>query len=340
MDIEAIEQQWREDVSTLDCLERVLLLEQHYLSKKGAVSQLARAIGSVAPEQRRAFGKKVQALRASITDTLEKARHSYELQQKQAQYAKETIDVTRPVDLQLGGYHPLTRMMDRALQVLCSLGFSVVESPDIDSESYNFDRLNFPKDHPARDMQDSFFLEDGRLLRTQTSNAQPRLLETQALPVRVVAPGTCYRRDDVSGRSHLFFHQIEALYVDENVALSDLVATLKQFFSQFLGKEIALRLRPSYFPFVEPGLEVDISCPLCQGKGCALCKHTGYLEVGGAGMVHPNVLALNGVDPDRYNGFAWGMGFERLVMTLFSLPDIRLFSENDVRFLHQFLHEI
>lgn len=227
-------------------------------------------------------------------------------------------------------------MLDEAIDILVGMGFSVQYGPDIETDYYNFEALNFAKDHPARDMHDTFYITSNILLRTHTSNTQVRVMETATPPIRVIAPGKCYRNEDVSARSHVLFHQIEGLYIDKEVTFADLLATLEEFFSKLLKQEVKMRYRPSFFPFVEPGMEVDVHCIVCGGSGCSVCKHTGWLEVAGAGMVHPEVLKSGGIDPEEYSGYAWGFGIERLAMLRYSIPDIRLFMENHLRFLQQF----
>jgi phenylalanyl-tRNA synthetase alpha chain len=230
----------------------------------------------------------------------------------------------------------VTKMMDKMIEVLISMGFSVQYGPDLESDYYNFEALNFEPDHPARDMQDTFYVSEDKLLRTHTSNVQGRVIEKYNPPIRVVAPGRCFRNETVSARSHVFFHQIEGFYIDENVTFADLLATMDEFWSKVFQQKIKTRYRPSYFPFVEPGMEGDISCIICEGKGCRICKNSGWLEVFGAGMIHPNVLKAGNVDPEKYSGYAWGLGIERLAMLYYGIKDIRLFTQNDMRFLSQF----
>jgi phenylalanyl-tRNA synthetase alpha chain len=236
----------------------------------------------------------------------------------------------------LGAKHVLTQTCDEIIDVLISLGFSIQYGPNIESDFYNFEALHIPVGHPARDMQDTFYLSPDMLLRTHTSNVQIRVMETHEPPIRIAAPGRVFRNEEVTARSHVFFHQLEVLYIDKDVTFSDLIATLKLFLSKVFGKEIETRLRPSFFPFVEPGMEVDIRCQSCEGAGCSLCKQSGWLEILGAGMVHPEVLINGGIDPEKYNGYAWGMGIDRLAMLKYGISDIRLFTQNDVRFLRQF----
>ena len=216
------------------------------------------------------------------------------------------------------------------------MGFSVQLGPDVDTDFYNFEGLNFALDHPARDMQDTFYLTTDLLLRTHTSNVQVHTMEKYEPPIRIIAPGRCFRNEDISARSHVFFHQVEGFYIDKGVTFADLFSTMDEFLEKLLGEKVETRYRPSYFPFVEPGLEVDVRCISCKGSGCRICKHTGWLEILGAGMVHPNVLKMGNIDPEKYSGYAWGMGIERLTMLLNDIRDIRLFTENDIRFLTQF----
>ncbi len=220
------------------------------------------------------------------------------------------------------------------------MGFSVQYGPDIDSDYYNYEGLNFPPDHPARDMQDTFYITKEMLLRSHTSNTQLRVMENHKPPIRIIAPGTVYRNETISSRSHVFFHQVEGLYIDKNVSFADLFATMDEFWSKLFHTKVKTRFRPSYFPFVEPGLEVDVACTSCNGKGCRLCKQSGWLEICGAGMVHPEVLKNGGIDPEEYSGYAWGMGIERLAMLRYGIKDIRMFTENDMRFLDSVLLEL
>ena len=227
-------------------------------------------------------------------------------------------------------------MLDEVIEILVGMGFSVQESPEIESEYYNYGGLNYPPDHPARDMQDTFYITPDILLRSHTTSIQQHMMENASPPIRILSPGKCYRNETITARSHVFFHQVDVLYIDKDVTFSDLLATKEEFYTKIFKQKIELRVRPSYFPFVEPGMEVDIKCSACAGSGCALCKHTGWLEVAGAGMVHPNVLKAGGIDPEVYSGYAWGGGIERLFMLRHGISDIRLFTENDVRFLSQF----
>ena len=255
----------------------------------------------------------------------------------------DTIDVTLPGDpMPLGSRHPVSLMKKRIIEIFQRLGFAVAEGPEIEDDWHNFTALNLPEHHPARDMQDTFYVSQNPdwLLRTHTSNIQIREMEKGKLPIRIICPGRVYRNETVSARSHCFFHQIEGLYIDENVSFADLKQTLYFFVKEMYGQDVKVRFRPSYFPFTEPSAEMDISCTLCKGEGCAVCKKTGWLEILGCGMVHPNVLQNCNIDPNKYTGFAFGMGIERPALLKYGINDIRLFSENDVRFLKQFTSAI
>lgn len=255
----------------------------------------------------------------------------------------ESQDLSLPGDpLPVGSRHPISLMRNRIIEVFNRLGFAVAEGPEIEDDWHNFTALNILEDHPARDMQDTFYIHQNPdwLLRTHTSNVQIREMQKGILPIRIICPGQVYRNETISARSHCFFHQVEGLYIDENVSFADLKQTLYYFVQEMYGKDIKIRFRPSYFPFTEPSAEMDISCQLCKGEGCTVCKHTGWLEILGCGMVHPTVLENCNIDPDKYTGYAFGMGIERPAMLKYGITDIRLFSENDVRFLRQFTSAI
>lgn len=323
-----------ESSSTANSLEA---LQIKYLGKKGQIQELMKALKDASQEERPQLGKWINDLKAEFTDQLsQKQQQVLEIEEGQ-RLSQEKIDVTLPGRSRfLGRKHILTKALDEIIDILMEMGFSVQYGPDIDTDYYNFEVLNMPADHPARDMQDTFYITPSMLLRTHTSNVQARVMEMQKPPLRVISPGKAYRNEDVSARSHVFFHQVEALYIDKNVSFAELLATMDEFLDKLFKQNVQTRYRPSYFPFVEPGMEVDVTCLVCAGKGCAICKHTGWLEVAGAGMVHPEVLKNGGVDPEVYSGFAWGMGIERLVMIKHGIKDIRNFTENDLRFLSQF----
>jgi phenylalanyl-tRNA synthetase alpha chain len=312
-------------------------LKIDYLGKKGVLSSLMLSLKDLSKEERPVFGQKVNELKHIITTAIEALENNLAIQERSKKIATEVSDVSLPGRKSfLGSKHPLTAILDQMIEVLSSMGFSVQYGPDIDTDYYNFEALNFPENHPARDMQDTFYIEEKVMLRTQTSNVQVRIMEQESPPIRIIAPGRVFRNETITARSHVFFHQIEALYVDKNVTFADLIATLKMFIKRLFNNDVQLRMRPSYFPFVEPGMEVDISCLSCSGKGCRICKNSGWLEVLGAGMVHPEVLKSGGIDPEIYKGFAWGIGVERVAMLKLGVKDIRQFTENDLRMLRQF----
>jgi len=312
-------------------------LKVKYLGKKGPVQELMLHLREAPAPDRPALGKEINALKEEIAALCEKALSGFSQLERAQQFAEEAIDISLPGRKRyLGRKHPISQMLDEILFIFAGMGFSIQEGPIIDTDYYNFEGLNFPKDHPARDMQDTFYLSSTHLLRTHTSSTELRMMEAYPPPLRIVIPGKCFRNETISSRSHVFFHQVEGMYIDKNVSFADLFATMQEFFNKLFGKSIQTRFRPSYFPFVEPGLEVDISCTSCDAKGCRLCKHTGWLEVVGAGMLHPTVLKNGGIDPQVYSGYAWGFGIERLAMLRYGIKDIRSFTESDLFFLSQF----
>lgn len=335
--IHQLREQFLQDLSQATNSSSIEALRVKYLGKKGPVQQLMVSLKEVTPEERPNFGKEVNDLKQEITDRLQDAFQTSLEQEETNRLADEVLDITEPGNRRfLGRAHIISQEMDIMIDLFREMGFSVQYGPDIDSEYYNFDALNMPSDHPARDMQDTFYIAPHTLLRTHTSNIQARLMEKDKPPIRAIAPGRAYRNEAISARSHVFFHQLDGFYVDEGVSFSDLFYTLKTFFQNYFKQELPVRFRPSFFPFVEPGLEIDIACLSCKGEGCYLCKQAGWLEVAGAGMIHPEVLKNGNIDPERYTGFAWGMGIERLVMLKYGIRDIRLFTENNLKFLRQF----
>jgi phenylalanyl-tRNA synthetase alpha chain len=308
-----------------------------YLGKKGEISQLLKGLGQMSAEERPAFGARVNEARDQVESALAARRDQLESARLAAQLAGERIDVTLPGrGEQSGGLHPVTRTRRRIEDFFVQLGYEISEGPEVEDDFHNFEALNIPGHHPARAMHDTFYFGDGRLLRTHTSPVQIRVMEQGKPPFRIIAPGRVYRCD--SDLTHTpMFHQVEGLLVDERVSFADLRGTVAAFLRAFFEvDDLAVRFRPSYFPFTEPSAEVDIGCVLCAGKGCRVCKQTGWLEVMGCGMVHPKVLEHGGVDPEKYSGFAFGMGVERLTMLRYGVNDLRKFFENDVRFLKQF----
>ncbi len=335
--VESLRHAFKDDLKRVKDSKDVEQLKIKYLGRKGPVQGLMESLRHSSKEERPRLGKLINEIKVEIESLCDQAAQGLHEIQLKERLEREKIDVTIPGRrAYLGRKHPITLMMDELIDIFSQMGFSVQLGPDIDSDFYNFEGLNFPKDHPARDMQDTFYITPDLLLRTHTSNVQLRIMESHEPPLRIICPGTVYRNEDISARSHVFFHQIEGLYVDKGVSFADLFATMNEFCSKLFKRDIPTRFRPSYFPFVEPGLELDIQCTACDGLGCRICKNSGWLEVLGAGMVHPEVLQNGGVDPEVYTGFAWGMGIERLAMLRYGVKDIRQFFENDMRLLEQF----
>lgn len=308
-----------------------------YLGKKGHLTALLKGLGQLSPEERPAAGARINAAKQQVAEAIQARKEVLEAAALEAQLHDERLDVTLPGRTQsLGGPHPVTRTIDRMVEVFSQAGFAVVEGPEIEDDYHNFEALNFPPHHPARAMHDTFFISDDTVLRTHTSPVQVRVMENQAPPIRVVCPGRVYRTDfDITHTP--MFHQLEGLLVDEGVSMADLKGTIVNFLQVYFENDnLAVRFRPSYFPFTEPSAEVDIQCVMCAGEGCRVCKRTGWLEVMGCGMVHPNVLRYSNIDPDVYSGFAFGMGVERLAMLRYGIDDLRIFFENDLSFLRQF----
>ena len=306
-----------------------------HLSKKGTIAALFDQFKAVPAEQKKDIGKALNELKTAALDKVNELKEAL----ASTDTGRSGIDLTLPGDpLHLGTRHPLSVVKNEILAIFSRLGYTISEGPEIEDDWHVFSALNFPEEHPARDMQDTFFIErhPDILLRTHTSSVQVRDMETHPLPIRLVTPGRVFRNEAISARAHCMFHQIEALYVDEGVSFADLKQTLTYFAKELFGPETQIRLRPSYFPFTEPSAEMDVSCSLCHGAGCNVCKGTGWLEILGCGMVDPNVFELNGIDSEKYTGFALGMGIERIAMLKYGIKDLRLFFENDIRFLEQF----
>ena len=307
------------------------------LGKKGELNELMEEFKTVAPELKRELGQQLNRLKTTATERINALRE--QLRDAAADAAAHIGDMSRPGSAeQLGSRHPISLVRNEIVDVFARLGYTVAEGPEIEDDWHVFSALNFPPEHPARDMQDTFFIGKNPdiLLRTHTSSIQVRTMEHQQPPIRVICPGRVFRNEAISYRAHCIFHQIEGLYIDEGVSFADLKQSLLYFAKEVFGEQTAIRMRPSYFPFTEPSAEVDVSCNLCGGKGCPVCKGTGWLEIMGCGMVDPNVLKANGIDPEKYSGFAFGMGIERIAMLKYGVRDLRLYFENDVRFLHQF----
>lgn len=323
------------DLNTSD-LKEIEALRIKYLSKKGEISQLMADFRNVPAEEKREVGIKINALKEAATEKINSLRQKAETNDN----LSDDIDLTRTAaPIRLGTRHPLTIVKNEIINIFGRLGFTLAEGPEVEDDWHVFSSMNFPADHPARDMQDTFFIEQHPdiILRTHTSSVQSRVMEKTQPPIRVICPGRVYRNEAISARAHCFFHQVEGLYVDKNVSFTDLKQVLLLFAREMFGTETKIRLRPSYFPFTEPSAEMDISCDICGGKGCAFCKHTGWVEILGCGMVDPAVLDANGIDSKQYTGYAFGMGIERIANLKYKVDDLRLFSENDIRFLEEFI---
>lgn len=311
-------------------------LKVRFVGKKGEITALLKSLGTLTPEERPVFGQLVNAAKESFDAAFEERLASVRGEEKVRKLREERVDVTLPGRrLPLGTKHPLTLVVEEISDIFAGLGFQVAEGPEIELDFYNFEALNFPADHPARDMQDTFFIGEKKLLRTHTSPVQVRTMLKHSPPVRIIAPGTVYRCDSDATHSPMF-HQIEGLMVDKGITFGDLKGILTVFLNQLFGKGTGMRLRPSFFPFTEPSAEVDMTCVICGGSGCRVCKNSGWLEILGAGMVDPEVFRHVGYDPEVYTGFAFGMGIERIAMLKYGISDMRFFFENDVRFLSQF----
>lgn len=316
--------------------EQLEELRIKYLSKKGLIPKLMTEFREVAPERKRELGVAINQLKTEAQKRINELRE--QLQDKQNE--EEKLDLTRsPYPTPLGTRHPISLVRNEIIDIFSRLGFCLADGPEIEDDWHVFSSMNFPEDHPARDMQDTFFIESHPdiILRTHTSSVQSRVMEKQQPPIRVICPGRVYRNETISARAHCFFHQVEGLYIDQNVSFTDLKQVLLLFAQEMFGKDTKIRLRPSYFPFTEPSAEMDISCNICGGKGCAFCKNTGWVEILGCGMVDPAVLEANGIDSTKYTGYAFGMGVERITNLKYQVKDLRLFSENDKRFLEEFI---
>jgi phenylalanyl-tRNA synthetase alpha chain len=320
-----------QSVKTLDELD---VFRIKFLARKGLIPELFDTLKTVPPADKPAAGKALNELRVGIQELFDQTKARLE---SAGTGVSRTIDLTLPGRGRwIGSQHPLTRTLDEIKRIFHSMGFSVATGPEIEDDYHNFEALNFPPDHPARDMQDTFFVSEKVLLRTHTSPVQIRVMESTPPPVRVIIPGRVYRNEAISSRSYCLFHQVEGLYVDTGVTFSELKGTLVSFAKQFYGSDLKYRFRPSFFPFTEPSAEMDITCFLCKGKGCRVCKLTGWLEILGCGMVDPNVYKFVGYDPEKVSGYAFGMGIERIAMLRYGIDDIRILFENDIRFLKQF----
>ncbi len=337
-EIKKIEENAITELNNCNELKELEELRVKYLGKKGELTALLKMMGSLSKEERPIIGSLVNKVRDELEETISSKEKVLRKQEIEKKLESEKIDVTLPSSkIRRGSKHPINRVIEEVEDLFVSMGYDVVSGPELETDEYCFERLNLPKGHPARDMQDSFYITTEYLLRTQTSAVQARAMmaNTEKSPIRIIVPGKTYRREDDATHSHQF-NQVEGLVIDENITFADLKGTLEVFMKHMLGENTKLRFRPSYFPFTEPSYEVDVSCFKCMGKGCNLCKQTGWIELLGSGMVHPNVLRVNGYDPDKYTGFAFGTGLDRLAMFKYGITDMRLLYANDVRFLNQF----
>lgn len=337
-ELEALRKQAVELLDAAADLDGLRELKIKYLGKKGPMTEILRGMGKLSAEERPRIGQIVNDIKSELTGIIEKKTEELEAKALEYKLAHEKVDITLPGRQPVHGHlHPITLTLREIKKIFMRMGFDVKEGPEIENDYFNFEALNLPKDHPARDMQDTFYITNEYLLRTQTSPIQARTMQSLEpnTPIRMIAPGTVYRCDYDATHSPMF-HQVEGLVVDKNISLADLKGTLELFLKEIFGSSVKVRLRPSYFPFTEPSVEVDISCVICGGKGCRVCKNSGWLEILGSGMVHPNVLRMSGYDPDLMTGFAFGMGVERIAMLKYGIDDLRLFFENDLRFVHQF----
>ncbi|MCI9576359.1 MAG: phenylalanine--tRNA ligase subunit alpha [Clostridiales bacterium] len=312
-------------------------LRVKYLGKKGELTAILKQMGKISAEERPVMGQLANEVRGVMEDHMAQRAAQLKEESLKARLEAEKIDVTMPgVPCELGAKHPLSIVLDEIKEIFVGMGFEIVEGPEVELDYYNFEALNIPKDHPARDTQDTFYINDNIVLRTQTSPVQIRTMEKQKPPIRIISPGRVYRSDAVDATHSPLFHQIEGLVVDKGITFADLKGTLETFVKRLYGEDSVVRFRPHHFPFTEPSAEVDVQCFNCHGEGCRLCKNEGWIEILGCGMVHPKVLSNCGIDPEKYSGFALGMGLERVVMRRYNIDDLRLFYENDVRFLKQF----
>ena len=320
-----------EDLKTLNDLK------VKYLGKKGELTTVLRGMGKLSPEERPVIGSLVNQVRDELTGVLEEKQKELEKAELLKKLETENIDVTEPSKkVNLGSVHPITQIINEVEEIFLGMGYEIADGPEVEKAIYNFDKLNTPPDHPARDVQDTFYITEDIVLRSQTSPVQARVMENKKPPIKIICPGAVYRSDSVDATHSPVFHQVEGLVVDKNISMTDLKGTLEMFAKKCLGENTKIRFRPHHFPFTEPSAEADVSCFVCGGKGCRVCKGEGWIELLGCGMVHPNVLKNCGIDPEEYSGFAFGFGVERIAMAKFGIEDMRLLFENDVRFLKQF----
>lgn len=335
--IEKIQTNAKAEISTTVDLTTLNEVRVKYLGKKGELTSVLRGMGALSTEERPVIGELVNKVRDELEAQIKEKEKEFKQKQLEEKLAKEKIDITMPSKkVSLGSIHPINKIVDEVKEIFLGMGYQIADGPEVEKAFYNFDQLNTPKGHPARDLQDTFYITEEIVLRSQTSPVQARVMENQKPPIKIICPGTVYRSDAVDATHSPVFHQIEGLVVDKNIAMSDLKGTLEMFVKNCLGKDTKIRFRPHHFPFTEPSAEADVSCFVCGGKGCRVCKNEGWIELLGCGMVHPNVLSNCGIDPKEYSGFAFGFGVERIAMAKYGIEDMRLLYENDVRFLKQF----
>ena len=335
--LEALREQALRELENLHTPKDLEEFRIRVMGKKGSLTELLRGMGSLPADERPKVGQLVNQLRSDLETALAKRETEIQEAIKAQRLQEETLDVTMPgKQPAIGGLHPLNIVLEDMIDIFQSMGFDVVDGPEVETDEYCFEKLNLPKDHPARDMQDTFYITENLLLRTQTSAAQARIMEQRKPPIRIICPGRVYRADEVDATHSPVFHQVDGLVVDKGITMCDLKGVLEQFAHEIYGPETKVKFRPSFFPFTEPSVEVDVTCSECGGKGCRVCKGSGWIEILGAGMVHPRVLAGCGIDPEEYSGFAFGIGLDRLTTTRYKISDIRLLFENDLRFLEQF----
>ena len=332
-----ITQRVESELKATDTSAALDALRVKVLGKKGELTALLKGMGQLAPEERPKVGAQINEVREHLTGLMTEREAAIKKAEREAALKAETIDVTEPRKLpKVGAAHPITLVMDELIECFSGLGFEVMEGPEVELDHYNFELMNLPKNHPARDAQDTFYMDDNIVLRTHTSPMQARAMLTRKPPIRIICPGRVYRADELDATHSPVFHQMEGLVVDENMSMSDLRGTLEAFAKKLYGNDVSTRFRPSFFPFTEPSAEVDLTCTACHGKGCRICKDTGWVEVLGCGMVNPKVLEMCGIDSTKYSGFAFGIGLERTAMGRMKINDLRLIFDNDVRFLNQF----
>ena len=335
--LKKIEEEAELALAGADSLEKLEELRIVFLGKKGKITDVLKQMGKISPEERPVIGQEANKLKDRLNELLGARKEELADVIRKQRLEEERIDITLPgTEVSAGRAHPLRRVTREIEEIFIGLGFTIEEGPEIETDYNNFEALNVPKYHPARDLQDTFYIDDHYLLRTHTSPVQVRTMARQKPPIRIIAPGRVYRSDEIDASHSPVFYQAEGLVIDKNISFADLKGTIQLFVQAVFGEDTRTRFRPSYFPFTEPSAEVDISCVICRGEGCRLCSHTGWLEILGSGMVHPRVLEMAGIDPEEYSGFVFGMGLDRITMLKYGINDIRLLYENDQRFLHQF----